>query len=131
MWWHARIMAVTLRIVTLRDRQPEPLTLLDATISRAHEIVDPSLLALVADRIAIALEDAPTQCEVATDRERAVCSVIDQMLIDVAGLDDATVQHAASFFPEGEFADLVMASYAIEARTRLRLASARLLGGMG
>lgn len=117
--------------MTLRDLQAEPLDLLDATIERARAVVDPSLLALVADRIAMTLADTPAQVEVTTERERAVCSVIDQMLIDVAGLDDATVQRAASFFADGELADLVMASYAIEAHTRLRLASERLLGGLG
>jgi len=128
---HACIIAVTLRSVTLRDLQAEPLDLLDATIERARAVVDPSLLALVADRIAMTLTDAPAQVAVSTDRDRAVCSVIDQMLVDVGGLDDATVQHAASYFADGELADLVMASYAIEARTRLQLASMRLLGGLG
>jgi len=128
---HACIIAVTLRSVTLRDLQAEPLDLLDATIERARAVVDPSLLALVADRIAMTLTDAPAQVAVSTDRDRAVCSVIDQMLVDVGGLDDATVQQAASYFTDGELADLVMASYAIEARTRLQLASMRLLGGLG
>ena len=128
---HACIIAVTLRSVTLRDLQAEPLDLLDATIERARAVVDPSLLALVADRIAMTLTDAPAQVAVSTDRDRAVCSVIDQMLVDVGGLDDVTVQQAASHFTGGELADLVMASYAIEARTRLQLASMRLLGGLG
>lgn len=127
---HACIIAVTLRSVTLRDLQAEPLDLLDATIERARAVVDPSLLALVADRIAMTLTDASAQVAVSTDRDRAVCSVIDQMLVDVGGLDDATVQQAASYFTDGELADLVMASYAIEARTRLQLASMRLLGGL-
>ena len=128
---HACIIAVTLRSVTLRDLQAEPLDLLDATIERARAVVDPSLLALVADRIAMTLTDAPAQVAVSTDRDRAVCSVIDQMLVDVGGLDDVTVQFAASYFADGELADLVMASYAIEARTRLQLASMRLLGVLG
>lgn len=128
---HARIIAVTLRSVTLRELQAEPLDLLDAAVARAREIVDPVLLALVADRIAVILTDAAPQVEVLTDRERAVCSVIDQMLIDVARLDDAMVQQAGSHFADGELADLVMASYALEAQTRLRLAASRVLGGMG
>lgn len=123
-------MAVTLRVVTLRDFQQEPLELLDATIARAREVVDPDLLALVADRIAVTLTDARPLCEARTAREEAVCAVIDQMLIDVAGLSDETVQHAATFFAEGQLADLVMASCAIEARTRLTLAADRLLGGV-
>lgn len=127
---HARIMAVTLRTMTLRDQQPEPLVLLDATIARAQEVVDGDLLALVADRIAVMLTDSRPTCEATTAREMAVCAVVDQMLLDVAGLSDETVVHAASFFRDGEFADLVMASYAIEARTRLTIAADRLLGGM-
>lgn len=127
---HSRIMAVTLRFVTLRDCQPEPLELLDTTIARGHNVVDPDLLALVADRITVTLTDARPLCEATTAREQAVCAVVDQMLLDVAGLSDETVQHAATFFADGELADLVMASYAIEARTRLTLAADRLLGGM-
>lgn len=127
---HARIMAVTLRTMTLRDQQPEPLELLDATIARAREVMDPDLLALVADRITMTLTDAPARCDVVTDRDHAVCAVVDQMLLDVARLSDETVQHAVTFFGDGELADLVMASYAIEARTRLTLAADRLLGGM-
>jgi hypothetical protein len=127
---HARIMAVTLRTMTLRDQQPEPLELLDATIARAQEVVDPDLLALVADRIAVTLTDSRPSCVATTAKEQAVCAVVDQMLLDVAGLSDETVRHAASLFGDGELADLVMASYAIEARTRLTLAADRLLGGM-
>lgn len=127
---HWRIMAVTLRVVTLRDFQPEPLALLDATIARAQDVVDPDLLVLVTDRISVTLTDARPLCEATTAREQAVCAVVDQMLLDVAGLSDETVQHAATFFSDGELADLVMVSYAIEARTRLTLASDRLLGGM-
>lgn len=128
---HSRIMAVTLAGVTLRQLQAEPLAELDAAYARAVEVVDPSLLTLVSDRIRVTLADNRPVCSAETDRDRAVCAVIDQMLIDVAGIDDATVQHAASFFPDGQFADLVMASYIVEARTRLQIVSARLLGGMG
>ena len=51
------------------------------------------------------------------------------MLIDVSQLDDDTVRRASAHFPDGGLADLVMASYIVEARTRLRIASDRLLGG--
>lgn len=104
---------------------------LDAAHARAVEVVDPALLALVTDRISAVVAGTRPECEAGTERERAVCAVIDQELIDVARLDDKTVQHAASFFLDGEFADLVMAAYIVEARTRLRLASDRLLGGVG
>lgn len=117
--------------MTLRDLQPQAMDDLDTAYARAVEVVDPALLALVTDRIESTLAGSRPQCEATTDRERAVCAVIDQELLDVARLDDETVQHAASFFPDGELADLVMAAYIVEARTRLRLASDRLLGGVG
>ena len=47
----------------------------------------------------------------------------------VLGRDDDTVRRAAGHFPDGGLADLVMASYIVEARTRLRIASDRPLGG--
>ena len=127
---HERILAVTLPFVTLRELQPESMALLDAAYARAVECVDADLLALVTDRITVTLTDARPECSAESDRDRAVCSVVDQMLIDVAGLDDATVEAAARHFPDGEFADLVMASYIIEARTRLGIAAERLLGGV-
>lgn len=58
-----------------------------------------------------------------------VAAVVDQMLVDVSGLDDDTVRRASAHLPDGGLADVVMASYIIEARTRLRVASDRLLGG--
>jgi len=126
---HPRIMAVRLRRVTVRDLQPEAMAALDDAYARAVEIIDPDLLALVTDRITVTLTDARQTCLAESDRDRVVCAVIDQMLIDVAGLDDTTVQHASSFFPDGGLADLVMASYIIEARTRLAIMGDRLLGG--
>lgn len=126
---HPCILAVRLAHVSLRDLQPEAMRDLDAAYGRAVALIDPDLLALVTDRIRVTLTDARPACVAESDRDRAVCAVIDQMLIDVAGLDDATVSHAASFFPDGAFADLVMASYIIEARTRLEIMGGRLLGG--
>jgi hypothetical protein len=123
-------MAVRLRRVTLRDLQPDAMPALDAAYARAVEVIEPDLLALVTDRITVTLTDARPACTAESDRDRAVCAVIDQMLMDVAGLDDRTVQHAASFFPDGALADLVMASYIIEARTRLAIMGDRLLGGV-
>lgn len=61
-------------------------------------------------------------------RSTDVVAVVDQMLMDVSRLDDATVRRASAHFPDGGLADLVMASYIVEARTRLRVASDRLLG---
>jgi hypothetical protein len=128
---HPRILAVTIRQVTLRQWQAEPLELLDAAERRAAKVVDPELLGLVRDRIAVALAGTRPSCAAVSERELAVCSVVDQTLLDVAGLDDATVGGAAVHFADGELADLVMASYIIEARTRLQLAADRLLGGAG
>ena len=105
--------------------------MLDAACARAAEVVDPSLLALVTDRIESTLSGESPRCEAVTERELAVCAVIDQELVDVAGMDDDTVRHAASYLADGELADLVMAAYAIEARARLRIAAGHLLGGLG
>jgi len=115
--------------VTLRDLQPEACADLDAAYARAIEILDPDLLAVVIDRISVLVTGARPQCSPRSERERAVCAVIDQELIDVAGLDDDVVREAAAHFPDGHFADVVMAAYVIEARTRLQVASTALLGG--
>ncbi len=117
--------------MTLRRANPEALDALDAAYARAVEVIGPDLLTLVTDRINMALRDADPSCVVTTDRDRAVCAVVDQMLIDVARMDDATVERAASYFSDGALADLVMAAYIIEARTRLSIAADRLLGGVG
>ncbi len=117
--------------MTLRARQPEALDLLDATVSRAEQVVDPRLLAMARACVECHVADGPQPPEPVDEAEAEVRAVIEQMLIDVSRLDDATVQRAASRLPEGALADLVMASYAIEARTRLRVASDRLLGGLG
>ncbi len=101
---------------------------LDAAYARAGELLDPALLDLITDRIEATVAGTRPRCEAADERDRAVCAVIDQELVDVAGLDDAAVRRASSFFPEGGLADVVMAAYVIEARTRLRLASERLWG---
>lgn len=116
--------------MTLRDLQPEPLELLDAAQARACEVVDPELLDLVRDRIAMTLAGTAPERAIDGDRELAVAAVIDQMLVDVASLDDATVQRADALLPPGGLADLVMASYVMEARMRLTLAADRLLGGL-
>ena len=60
------------------------------------------------------------------ERGRDVVALLEQMLIDVANLDDATVRRADRHFAPGQLADLVMTSYVLEARTRLRLACSAL-----
>lgn len=117
--------------MTLRALEPEPVAALDAAIARAEQVVDPALLAGARARITHIVADGPSPPPPADEREAAVYAVIEQMLIDVAGLDDDTVLRASAMFADGEFADLVMASYAIEARTRLDVTAARLLGGVG
>jgi hypothetical protein len=103
---------------------------LDAAGERAIAVVDPDLLAVVTARIEwlVAGEDEPAVP--ADARSADVASVVDQMLMDVSRLDDDTVHRAAAHFRDGGLADLVMASYIVEARARLRIASDRLLGGI-
>lgn len=115
--------------MTLRALQPEAVAELDATIARARAVVDPALLAGAEERIAWIVAGGPQPSAPRDERETAAFAVIEQMLIDVARLDDETVQAAAAQLPEGGLADLVMASYALEARTRLEIAAGRLLGG--
>jgi hypothetical protein len=116
--------------VTLSEYQPEAVAALDATIARAREVVDPVLLDLVEQHIRHHVAEGPAPRAAQSAREEAVAAVVEQMLIDVAGMTDDAVRAADACFPEGGLPDLVMASYAIEARTRLEVASARLLGGL-
>jgi hypothetical protein len=114
--------------VALVDHQPQALAALDAVLDRARAVVDPRLWSLVTQRIESTVAGGPEPEEPADAREAAVCAVIEQMLIDVAGLDDETVRRAAEAMGGGALADLVMSSYAYEASTRLRVAGDRLLG---
>jgi hypothetical protein len=116
--------------MTLRQQQPEAVALLDHVQLRAEACVDPGLLAFVRSRVEHLLADGPP-LEPADERERAVAGVVDQMLLDVASLDDATVRAADAYFVPGGLSDVIVASYAWEARTRLLVASDRLLGGLG
>lgn len=117
--------------MTLRDLQPEAVAALDAVVARAHRTVDAELLALAAARIEHAVADGPYPASPSTAREAAACAVIEQELVDVANLDDSTVMAAADHFDDGGLADLVMASYALEAQARLGVMADRLLGGYG
>lgn len=113
----------------LEELQAEPLAMLDAALARAADVVDPRLLALAQERIDAILVGVPVPEALGDDRERDVAALIDQMLLDVAGVDDATAQRAARHFAPGGLSDLVTASYLLEARTRLGIAGDRLLGG--
>ena len=112
----------------IRDLQPETIDLLDAAYARAAEVVDADLIRLATARIDHLVADGPVPRTEHDEREADVAAVIDQMLIDVSSVDDDTARRAARHFADGGFADLVMASYIIEARTRLAVASALLLG---
>lgn len=114
--------------MALVDHQPEALAALDRVLDRARAVVDPGLWSLVTQRIEHALADGPEPAAPADEREAAACAVVEQMLVDVAGLDDSTVRHASDVLGGGTLADLVMASYAYEAATRLRVAGSLLLG---
>lgn len=115
--------------VRVSELQPEASSALDAALARAREVVDPADLALAQSTIDCMLGHGPDPSPASDERTADLTAVVEQMLIDVASLDDATALRAARHFPDGGFADFVMASYVIEARTRLRLASDRLLGG--
>ena len=115
--------------VTLREYQPEAMAALDAVSARAADVVDADLLAMAQARIDHLVASGPVPVPPRDEREADVAAVIEQMLIDVASLDDATVQRADRHFAPGGLADLVMASYVLEARTRLRVTGDRLLGG--
>lgn len=114
--------------MTLQAFQPDAMAALDAAYQRARVVVGPELLAEVTARIEWTLAGAPEPPASADDRGAAVAAVVDQMLVDVSQLDDDTVRRASTHFPDGGLADLVMASYIVEARTRLRIAGDRLLG---
>ena len=115
--------------MTLRALQPEALAALDAAIARGRAVVDPELLAGAQARIDWLVGEGPQPAAPGDARQAAVFAVLEQELIDVARLDDDTVRAAAGLAGGAQVADLVMTSYALEARTRLEVASARLLGG--
>lgn len=111
--------------MSLVSLQPEAMAILDAAYAHACVVVEPDLIRLAQSRVDAALVGSPDS--ELNDRDRDVAAVVDQMLIDVSRLDDATATQGASHFDEGGFADFVMAEYIIEARTRLSIASQRLL----
>lgn len=112
----------------IREFQPEATGLLDAAYARAVEVVDEDLIRLAQSLIDHLVADGPSPERERDQREADVAAVIDQMLIDVSAVDDDTARRAARHFEDGGFADLVMASYIIEARMRLAVASELLLG---
>lgn len=101
----------------------EPMAALVAAIGRSREVVDSPLLALAEACIESTLAGGPRPSPT-NELEADVIALLEQMLVDVANLDDATVRRADRHFAPGQLADLVTASYALEASTRLRIASA-------
>jgi hypothetical protein len=114
--------------VTLREHQPEAMAALDAAYARAAQVVDPALIRVAQAHVDHLVADGPIPPPASDEREADVAAVIDQMLIDVARVDEHIVSRADRHFGPGGLADLVMASYILEARTRLRVAGSRLLG---
>ena len=115
--------------MTLRDLQPDALEALDAVVARAREVVDPDLLRGAQDRITWLVAGGPEPAPAQDPSAAAAFAVIEQELMDVARVDGDVVRSAADAIGGAQLADLVMASYALEARTRLEVAAARLLGG--
>ena len=118
--------------MTLTELQPEPVELLGAACSRATSLIGPDLAALVSARITATLGGVPSTLDGdgLDDRDRDCLALVDQMLIDVASVSDATVASAARHFDSGGLSDFVTATYVTEARIRLGIAADLLLGGM-
>ena len=100
---------------------------LDHAIDCGRTVVDAQLVDLAQACIDHVLCAGPAPAPV-DERDRDVVALLEQMLVDVANLDEATVMRADRHFEPGQLADLVMTSYALEARTRLRLACSSLGG---
>ena len=115
--------------MTLRELQPDALAALDAVVVRATQVVDPDLLRGAQDRITWLVAGGPEPTPAQDASTAAAFAVIEQELMDVARIDDDIVRSAADAIGGAQLADLVMASYAMEARTRLEVMAARLLGG--
>ena len=103
----------------------EQSTALDHAIDCGRAVVDPQLVDLAQACIDHVLCAGPAPKSL-DERDRDVIALLEQMLVDVANLDDATVRRADRHFELGQLADLVMTSYVLEARTRLRLACSAL-----
>jgi hypothetical protein len=112
---------------TAVDRLQAPaLAALEIAHQRACAVVDRDLMALLTAHVEHTLADGPAPAAPMDDRERDVAAVVDQMLVDVSAGTDQIVQRANRHFPDGGLADVVMAAYIVEARTRLRVAAERL-----
>lgn len=112
--------------MALTDLQPAAMADLDAAYARAVDVVDPYFLFLAEARIEAMLTGVPSSVVLVTTQDLEISELVDQMLIDVANVDDRMVKRASRYFDDDGLADFVMASYIIEARTRLRIASERL-----
>ena len=97
------------------------------SLARAHdaaiETVDPRLLDLATTRVALLLGvDAGTEPvpPAGDDRERACTALVDQMVIDVTGVDDELVRCVADHLGDDGAATFVAAALVIEQRVRMR-----------
>ena len=114
-------------MTTAIDRLQAPaVAALEVAHQRACAVVEPALIDLLTARIEHTLANGPMPAAPIGDREREVAAIVDQMLVDVSAADDHLVGQANRHFTDGGLADVVMAAYIIEARTRLRVAAERL-----
>ena len=93
------------------------------TRDAAFDAVDPRLLDLATARAALLLgvEAAPEPVPAAgDDREGACAALVDQMVIDVTGVDDGLVQRVADHLGDDGAATFVAAALVVEQRVRLR-----------
>jgi hypothetical protein len=87
---------------------------------RVFDDVDPSLLDLCRARIALLIGlDAPA-VPATTARQRACIDVVEQMVLDVAGITDAQITTLARHLGTDGAAGFVHAALAIEQRLRMQ-----------
>lgn len=100
---------------------------LRASLARARdaafETVNPRLLDLATARVALLLgvDAGPEPMPPAgDDRERACVALVDQMVIDVTGVDDELLRRVADHLGDDGAATFVAAALVIEQRVRMR-----------
>ena len=89
----------------------------------AFDAVDPRLLDLTTARVALLLGVDPGPEPVppaGDDRERACVALVDQMVIDVTGVDDELVLRVADHLGDDGAATFVAAALVVEQRVRMR-----------
>jgi hypothetical protein len=109
----------------LLDRLLEPDEPLRASLARVRDeafaVVDGRLLELAGARAALLLGiDHDPVPPAADDRERACVDLVEQMVIDVTGVDDGLVRRVADHLGDDGAATFVAATLAVEQRLRMR-----------